>query len=51
MQVVSGRYKKQKVVQFAGMSREALYNKLQDAVVRGFSVVVPLPSAKNRSMV
>lgn len=37
VQVVSGRYKKQKVVRVAGMSREALFNKLTDAVARGFT--------------
>jgi hypothetical protein len=38
VQVASGRYKKQKVIQCAAMSREALFNKLTDAVARGYQV-------------
>jgi hypothetical protein len=38
LQVVSGQYKKRKVVQFAAMSREAVYNKLNDALAKGFAV-------------
>jgi hypothetical protein len=38
VQVVQGVHQKCKMVQFAEMSREAVYNRMQDAVRRGFTV-------------
>lgn len=38
LSVVHGVHKKHKTVQFAGMSREAVYNRMLDAVQRGFTV-------------
>lgn len=38
LSVVHGVHKKHKTVQFAGMSREAVYNRMLDAVERGFTV-------------
>eukprot|EP00892_Ulva_mutabilis_P009543 jgi/Ulvmu1/6961/UM033_0018.1 len=42
--VVHGVHKKHKTVQFAEMSREAVFNRMRDAVQRGFSVDASHPS-------
>lgn len=44
LSVVHGVHKKQKTVQFSEMSREAVYNRMVDAVRRGFTVEASHPS-------